>query len=245
MTTTGLILTIGKSTEHVKTSIQFYNPDYLILMTSEEYASTTRRKLSHWKKQYDLDGDVVVIEGLFTDDSAENIMTESLRAIDVLRTAEMEYIYMGITGGTMHMAAAASSAATIAGIAIFYVKQPDGQQVVQPNKDVIQMPTLGAFARLSKLPPEAIDLFRSVFTQKEDDDKGKISASEAAEIGMPQGFLDFLARQGILENTDESNYVFTYSGFSMVRMLHENPNIAKLIKNQHEKVLESPDHMFA
>ena len=27
MTTTGLILTIGKSTEHVKTSIQFYNPD--------------------------------------------------------------------------------------------------------------------------------------------------------------------------------------------------------------------------
>ena len=61
-------------------------------------------KLSHWKKQYDLDGDVVVIEGLFTDDSAENIMTESLRAIDVLRTAEMEYIYMGITGGTMHMA---------------------------------------------------------------------------------------------------------------------------------------------
>ena len=62
---------------------------------------------------------------------------------------------------------------------------------------------------------------------------------------MPQGFLDFLARQGILENTDESNYVFTYSGFSMVRMLHENLNIAKLIKNQHENVLESPDHMFA
>tara|TARA_Y100000766_G_scaffold23930_1_gene16588 strand:+ start:4207 stop:4941 length:735 start_codon:yes stop_codon:yes gene_type:complete len=243
MATTGLILTIGKSTEHVKTSIQYYNPDYMILLTSEEYASTTRRKLSHWKKQYDLDGDVAVIKGLFTDESAENIMTESLRAIDVLRSVEMEYIFMGITGGTMHMAAAASSAATIAGVPIFYVKQPDGEQVVQPNKDVIEMSTLGAYTRLSKLPAEALDLFRSVFTLKEDDEKGKISASEAANIGMPQGFLDYLTRQRVLEKTDESNYVFTYSGFSMVRMLHDNPNIAKLIENQNEKV-DEPDHMF-
>ena len=171
MATTGLILTIGKSTEHVKTSIQYYNPDYMTLLTSEEYASTTRRKLSHWKKQYDLDGDVAVIKGLFTNESAENIMTESLRAIDVLRSAELEYIFMGITGGTMHMAAAASSAATIAGVPIFYVKQPDGEQVVQPNKDVIEMSTLGAYTRLSKLPAEALDLFRSVFTLKEDDEK--------------------------------------------------------------------------
>lgn len=243
MATTGLILTIGKSTEHVKTSIQYYNPDYITLLTSEEYASTTRRKLSHWKKQYDLDGDVAVIKGLFTNESAENIMTESLRAIDVLRSAELEYIFMGITGGTMHMAAAASSAATIAGVPIFYVKQPDGEQVVQPNKDVIELSTLGAYTRMSKLPPEALDLFRSVFTLKEDDEKGRISASEAANIGMPQGFLDYLTRQRVLEKTDESNYVFTYSGFSMVRMLHDNPNIAKLIEKQNEKV-DEPDHMF-
>ena len=84
----------------------------------------------------------------------------------------------------------ASSAATIAGVAIFYVKQPDGQQVVQPNKDVIQMPTLGAFARLSKLPPEAIDLFRSVFTQKEDDPEEK-SVLLLTEIWKCDWFLGF------------------------------------------------------
>ena len=244
MSGTGLILTIGKSTEHVTTSLQYYNPDYLILLTSEKYASTTRRKLSHWKKQYDLEGDVSVIEGLFTTESAENIMTKSLGAIDLLNSVEMEYIIMGITGGTMHMAAAASSAATIAGVPVFYVKQPEGGQVVQPNKDVIEMPTLGAFSRLSKLPIEALELFRSVFTQKEGDEKGLISVSEAVGIGMPKTFPDYLTKQRMLEKIDSSKYKFTYSGFSMVRMLHNNPNIAMLVKQQNDKT-DSPDHMYA
>ena len=94
------------------------------------------------------------------------------------------------TWDEIHMAVAASQF-----LAIFYVKQPDGQQVVQSNKDVIQMPTLAVCNR--NLKPSIC----SEFTQ-----------NKAAEIGMPQGFLDF-ARQGILEN-DESNYVFTYSGFN-------------------------------
>ena len=243
MSGTGLILTIGKSTKHVNTSLQYYNPDYLILLTSEEYASTTRRKLSHWKKQYDLEGNVFVISGLFTNESAENIMTESLKAIDLLNAGEMKHIFMGITGGTMHMAAAAASAANIAGVPVFYVKQPDGEQVVQPNKDVIEMPTLGTFSTLSGLPVEALELFRSVFTEKEGDEKGNITVSEAEGIGMPKNFLDYLTKQRMLENTDPSTYKFTYSGFSMVRMLHNNPNIAKLIKSRNEEA-ETPDHMY-
>ena len=243
MSGTGLILTVGKSTQHINTSLQYYNPDYLILLTSEQYATTTRRKLSHWKKQYDLEGNVFVISGLFTNESAENIMTESLKAIDLLNAGEMEHIFMGITGGTMHMAAAAASAANIAGVPVFYVKQPDGEQVVQPNKDVIEMPTLGTFSKLSGLPVEALELFRSVFTEKEGEEKGNITVREAEGIGMPKNFLDYLTKQRMLENTDSSTYKFTYSGFSMVRMLHNNPNIAKLIKSRNEKV-ESPDHMF-
>lgn len=244
MSGTGLILTIGKSTEHVKTSLQHYSPDFLVLLTSEEYASTTRRKLSHWKKQYNLEGDVFVITDLFTEESAENIMTETLKAIDVLNMAKMDPIFMGITGGTMHMAAAAASAATIADVPVFYVKQPDGEQIVQPNKDVIEMPTLGAFSKLSKLPIEALELFRSVFTEKEGEDKGNITVSEAGGIGMPKSFLDYLTAQRMLEKIDSSTYEFTYSGFSMVRMLHTNPNIAKLIKAKTEK-MEIPDHMYA
>ena len=132
-------------------------------------------------------------------------MTESLRAIDVC-TAEMEYIYMGITGNFDAYSSCASSAATIAGVAIFYVKQLDGQQVVQPNKDVIQMPTLGAFARLINSHPKP-SICSDLYLRKKTI-RGKISASEAAEIGMPQVSW-FLTRQDILENTDESNYVFT------------------------------------
>ena len=240
----GLILTIGKSTEHVKTSLQHYSPNFLVLLTSEDYASTTRRKLSHWKKQYDLEGEVFVIADLFSSEAAENIMAETLKAIDILNMAKMEPIFLGITGGTMHMAAAASSAATIADVPVFYVKQPDGEQVVQPNKDIIEMPSLNAFSKLSKLPVEALELFRSVFTEKEEDEKGNITVAEAGSIGMPKSFLDYLTVQRMLTKVDSSTYEFTYSGFSMVRMLHTNPNIAKLIKARTEK-METPDHLYA
>ena len=141
------------------------------------------------------------------------------------------------------MAAAASSAATIAGVPVFYVKQPEGGQVVQPNKDVIEMPTLGAFNGLSKLPIEALELFRSVFTQKEGDEKGYITVSEVEGIGMPKIVLDYLTRQRMLEKKDSSTYRFTYSGFSMVRMLHNNPNIARLVKDQNDKT-DNSDHMY-
>jgi hypothetical protein len=243
MSGTGLILTLGKSTEHVKTSLLKYSPEYLVLLTSEDFASTARRQLSHWKRQFDLQGEVFVIKDLFTDDSAEHIMTQTLLAIDFMNLSELSPIFLGITGGTMHMAAAAATAAAIADVPVFYVKRPDGNQVVQPNKDVIEMPSLSAFSKLSSIPIEALELFRSTFTNRSGDDQGKISVSDAATIGMPKGFLDYLAGHRILDKIDSSVYKFTYTGLSMVRMLHSNPTIAKLIKAKNTTA-EIPDHMY-
>jgi hypothetical protein len=239
----GLVLTLGKSTEHVKTSLLNYSPKYLILLTSEVFASTARRQLSHWKKQFDFEGEVFVIEGLFTAVGAENIMTQTFRAISSLQAKEFDAILLGITGGTMHMAAAAASAATLADIPVFYVKQPDGEQIVQPNKDIIEMPTLSAFGGLSGLPPNALELFKSVFAEKEGELIGIISISEVENIGMPPSYLDYLTSLRVLNKIDKSKYKFTYTGMSMVRMLHSNPNIRRLIEEKTEKI-EQPDHMF-
>lgn len=243
MSGVGLILTLGKSTEHVKTSLLNYSPDHLILLTSEDFASTARRQLSHWKKQFDLEGDVFVITDLFSNKAAEHIMTQTLLAIDFLNMAELDAIFLGITGGTMHMAAAAASAATIADVPVFYVKQPDGEQVIQPNKDIIEMPTLSAFSKLSSMPLEALELFVSVFTDKEGEEKGEITVSEAGTIGMPHSYLNFLTKHRVLDRKDESTYRFTYTGVSMVRMLHANPNIGKLIEAKTQRS-EHTDHMF-
>ncbi|MBT5844309.1 MAG: hypothetical protein HOH79_04925 [Euryarchaeota archaeon] len=239
----GLILTLGKSTVHVKTSLLNYSPNHLILLTSEEFASTARRQLSHWKRQFDLEGEVLVIKDLFTEEGAEHIMTQTLLAIDFLNMAEFDTIFLGITGGTMHMAAAAASAATMADVPVFYVKHPHGEQVIQPNKDVIEMPTLNAFSKLSRIPPEALELFISVFNDKEGEERGTLTASEARNIGMPPGYLDYLTRHRVLDQIDASTYKFTYSGISIVRMLYSNPNIGKLIKAKTGKA-EEPDHMF-
>ena len=243
MSGVGLILTLGKSTEHVKTSLLNYSPDHLILITSEDFASTARRQLSHWKKQFDLEGDVFVIKDLFSDKAAELIMMQTLLAIDFLNMAELDQIFLGITGGTMHMAAAAASVATIADIPVFYVKQPDGKQVIQPNKDIIEMPTLSAFSKLSSMPLEALELFVYSFTEKENGVKGTITVSEAATIGMPPSYLNFLTKHRVLNRVDESTYSFTYNGVSMVRMLHSNPNIAKLLQDKTQEA-DHPDHMF-
>lgn len=243
MSGVGLILTLGKSTEHVKTSLLKFSPNHLILLTSEDFASTARRQLSHWKKQYDLDGDVFVIKDLFGNKSSEHIMTQTLLAIDFLKMIELEQIFLGITGGTMHMAAAASSAATIADIPVFYVKRPDGNQVIQPNKDIIEMPTLNAFSILSVMPFEALQLFASTLTEKEGNEKGKITVSEVATVEMPPHYLKYLSRHRVLDQIDDSTYTFTYMGVSLIRTLHSNPNIRKLIKAKTEQP-EHLDHMF-
>jgi len=240
----GLILTLGKSTEHVKTSLLNYSPKHLIILTSEVFASTARRQLSHWKKQYNLEGDVFVIDDLFTTNAAENIMENTFLAIDFLRMKKFKPIFLGITGGTMHMAAAAASAATIVDIPIFYVKQPDGEQVMQPNKDIIEMPSLSAFSQISSIPPPALQLFISAFTEKEGSEKGTVHKSEAESIGIPPGYLDLLTELRVLDKIEKSTYKVTYMGASIVRMVSENPYISALIDARKEKEEQFDDHMF-
>lgn len=241
---TGLVLTIGESSEHVSTSLQFYSPDKLILLTSEKFASKTRRRLSHWKKQFDLEGDVYVIKDLFSRDAAYHIMDQAFGAIHTLRHEKYDPVLLGITGGTMHMAAAATTAANISYAPVFYVKQPNGQQVVQPNKDIIEMPTLAAFNKIIALPPEALHLFAKVAGKQTKGEEITLSASDAKAIGIPQGFLDHLADVRVMTKISKSEYVFTNTGGLIIQIATKNPNIAKTLDAENKKN-EAPDHLYA
>ena len=244
MSKTGLALTIGKSKEHAITAIQKFNPQHLILITSEDLASTTKARLTRWKKQYDLDGDVFIIEDLFGYMGPENIMTQTFLAMDALKALDCKEIYLGITGGTMHMAAVATSAATMSGVPVFYVKQPDGEQVVQPNKDILMMPNINAFRAIRNMPVEVIDLFRSIVVDRESDEKGILTKNQADEAGIPSHFIDYLRIMGMLDQLDEDTHKLTYAGWTVVKLVRKSPNLDRMMDMLDSQSIGTNDHMF-
>ena len=244
MGTVGLALTIGKSKEHAITAIQKFSPGHLILLTSEDLAPSTKSRLTRWKKQYALDGAVFIIEELFGYAGPENIMTQTFLAMDALKSVGCEEIYLGITGGTMHMAAVATSAATMSGIPVFYVKQPDGEQVVQPNKDILMMPNINAFRAIRNMPVEVINFFRSVVVDRNDEEQGILTKEEAEEVGIPLDYLDYLGIMGVLERIDQDRHKLTYAGWTVVKLVRKSPNLDRMMDMLHSSTNDDNDHMF-
>tara|TARA_B100000609_G_C17159937_1_gene405588 strand:- start:71 stop:808 length:738 start_codon:yes stop_codon:yes gene_type:complete len=240
----GLVLTIGKTKEHAITAIQCFNPNRLALVTSEELASTTRRRLTQWKKQFDLDGEVFIIEDLFGPTGPENIMTQTFVAIDSLRKVGCSMVHLGITGGTMHMAGVATSVATMQGMQVFYVKQPDGDQVVQPNKDVLLMPNISAFRAMRAMPAEIIDMFYTSVTERKGNEQGLLTMEQANAANLPRQLLEMYIEIGILEHIEKDLYKLTYAGYSIVKFARKTPNIDRLLSMIEDKSHPNIDHMF-
>lgn len=245
MTELGLVLTIGKTKEHAITAIQCFNPSHLALITSQELAATTRRRLTQWKKQFGIEGEVFIIEDLFGAMGPENIMTQTFLAIDSLRKKDCRPVHLGITGGTMHMAGVATSVATMQGMQVFYVKMPEGEQVVQPNKDVLLMPNVGAFRAMRAMPAEIIDMFYTSVTEREGKEQGLLTLEQAQGAGIPQEILEMYHHIGILEVIEKDLYKLTYAGFSIVKFARKTPNIDRLLSMIEDESKPEFDHMFS
>jgi hypothetical protein len=239
----GLILTLGKSSEHVKTSLLRYSPDHLVIITSEDFATLSRRRLGQWKRQFGLSGDVLVIENLFEVEGGHQIMTKTLFAIDILKTLDCSQILLGITGGTMAMAAVAASTATIVGIPIFYVRQPLNNQVIQPMKDVLEFPTINAYRAINSMPPDALKLFIETFGKKDAKRIGIITIDDIHHLEMPKHFVNRLVNLNVIEPIENDEFKITYPGFTLLKVVIENPNVLKLIK-QELSPNDAPNTMY-
>jgi hypothetical protein len=240
----GLILTMGKSSEHVKTSLLRYSPDHLIIITSEDFASLSRRRLGQWKRQFDLVGDVFVIKNLFDVEGGNEIMTQTLFAIDILKQLDCSPILLGITGGTMAMAAVAASTATIVGIPIFYVRQPLTKQVIQPMKDVLEFPTINAYRAINSMPPDALKLFIETFGKDDAKRKGIITIDDIHQLEMPMRFVNRLVNLNVIEPIENDEFMITYPGFTLLNVVIQNPNVHMLI-NQELSPTDALDTMYA
>ena len=240
----GLVLTMGKNKEHAITAIQRFNPQYLALITGSGFAKVNRRRMTQWKKQFDLDGDVFVIEDLFGGEGAQNMMNQTFLAIDALRSLGCQPIHLGITGGTMHMAGIATSVATVQGMQVFYVKQPDGDQVVQPNKDVLLMPNISSVRAIQLMPAELIDMLYKSVMEHEDDEQGVLSMEEISAAGLNQKIMEYLVQKGLFERLEPASYELTFAGYCIVKFARQNPNIDRLLDAVSPGNDLEFDHMF-
>jgi hypothetical protein len=224
----GLILFMGERVEHALTAIQKYTPETVYIITSEKFASKHKRRIKEWSKHYNFrPGGVKSIDNLFHKSAITSILNEVIsirREEDEMQESDLSW-FMGITGGTMHMAAAGSYAGLVLGIRLFYVTMPQGESKPMPNRDVIEFPQLLGLGMVMHLPIEVISYLK----------KGTGEVNELSEY-MSEKIFWHLCEMDLLF-LDEGNWFLTEEGNVILNLVGET-SIAQSAKDQKLKDFE-------
>jgi hypothetical protein len=139
----GLILLMGSRTEHAITSIQYFVPSVVHIVTSTDFKTQHSRRLKKWAEKYGFrKGEVLAVSDLFESTSFDSILSKICEIADIEKIGESKTQWMiGITGGAMHMAATGTYAALLLRMWPFYVIQPPKGQEPMPNRDVLEFPS--------------------------------------------------------------------------------------------------------
>ena len=157
-----LILFMGRVQVHAITSIQHYTPDAVHIVTSDDYRASYVRRLNDWSKKYNFrKGTVQSVSDLFEPTCVSSLLGcvfqiaghENKLSEGKMMTAGWS---IGITGGTMHMAAVATMASGILDAKAFYVMRPNEGEAIMPNKHIIELPGLAALKMAMALKPQDI-----------------------------------------------------------------------------------------
>ena len=224
----GLILFMGERIEHALTSIQKYTPETVYIITSEKFASKHKRRIKEWSKHYSFrPGGVKSIDNLFDKSAVTSILNEVIsirREEDEMQESNLSWL-MGITGGTMHMAAAGSYAGLVLGIKLFYVSMPQGESKPMPNRDVIEFPQLLGLGMAMHLPIEILSYLK----------KGTGELNELAEF-MSEKIFWHLCEMDLLF-LDAGKWFLTEEGHVILNLVGETP-IAQSLKDERLKEFE-------
>lgn len=223
-----LILFMGERIEHALTSIQKYVPEVVYIVTSDTYCAKHKRRLKEWSKQYGFrDGGVKCVDNLFHQSAVTSILNEVLsieREEIELHENSLSW-HLGITGGTMHMAATGSYAGLLLGMKLFYVVQPPEDGKPMPNRDVIEFPQLLGLGMAMHLPIEIISYLN----------KGTGEMKELGEY-IPENIFWHLCEMDILF-LDGENWFVTEEGTAILKLVGDTP-IAKSLKDERLKEIE-------
>ena len=111
-----LILFMGRQHAHAVTSIQHYAPDAVHIITSDDFRKSYVRRLNDWSKKFGFrKGTVQSVSDLFESTGVPSLLNCVFRVAghehaESNGKMETHRWAIGITGGTMHMAAVATTA---------------------------------------------------------------------------------------------------------------------------------------
>lgn len=161
-----MILFMGKSHEHAPPSFQKFIPDQVHIITSDIFRKEHMRRLNTWSKKYGFTkGKVKSVDDLFEESSINSLMKCVFELVEHSNQEKppgsISNWYIGLTGGTMHMAASATLAGSLIGARLFYVIKPGEGQSVMANKHVFEFPTLGAIGLSLKVATKDLIYLRT------------------------------------------------------------------------------------
>mgnify|MGYP001468711265 CR=1 FL=1 len=204
----GLILFMGKRTEHAEVSIQKYVPEVVHIVTSEELRDECQIHLERWESMYDIRaGGVKAVDDLFEATAVGSL----LNAVAKIRSQESDEgpkrWYVGLTGGTMHMAATAVYASILMDMQPFYVIRPPMGLEQMPNRDVLEFPAFNSIQTILRLSPEHLNIITS----------GNGEIKELVETGLPESMFLQLIQTGVIKGDEETmTWEITETGKAVV-----------------------------
>ncbi len=217
-----LILFMGGTHQHAITSIQHYAPDAVHIITSGDFREAYVRRLNEWSRKYGFrKGCVQAVSDLFEPTSVPSLLSKVFNVAGHehnLSKGRMETHQwtIGITGGTMHMAAVATLASNILDARAFYVIKPKEGEAIMPNKQIIEMPALTVLKTAMAL--KATDV--NEIMEKESGIIPELLENTQVEPWL----LGRLEAVGILEtNANEPLWRLTWMGEQVLTMLRSGP----------------------
>ena len=235
-----MILFMGSNHQHALTSIQYYVPDAVHIVTSDDFRDQYVRRLNEWSKKYGFrKGTVESIPDLFERTAADSLLS------CVFRIVGAEYKHssggitpfhwrIGITGGTMHMAAVATLAANIIDSQAFYVIKPGEGEAVMPNKQVIELPSLISLKTAMALNPVDVSFILNEGEGHLDDLGSKTEVSPWLVGRMKAvGMMD--------THPKEPLWRLTTSGYEVLMMLSSGPMFDLRMEDAIAKMAPSGD----
>ena len=215
----GLILFMGRRTEHALTAIQKYVPEVVHIVTSDQFASGHTKRLSQWSEKYSFrKGHVKFIDDLFEDSSVTSILNHVISIYDEelnLHKSELNW-RLGITGGTMNMAATGGYVGMLLNMKLFYVIQPPEGASPMPNRDVIEFPQFQGLGWMLNIPPEMV-MYLNMKSG---------NMHEFAKIIPENTFINLLNSDLIIIENDR--WFLTEEGNKILEFVLDTPLLSKL-----------------
>ena len=232
-----MILFMGGQHEHAITSIQKFTPDAVHIVTSDKFEKAYKRRLNDWSKKYDFrKGTVQSVEDLFEETALTSLIASIFKIAGHefhLSDGEMETWRwnIGITGGTMVMAATGTLLASLLDAGAFYVVKPPEGKAIMPNRDIIVLPEVDALKVIMALNPTDIEYMVM------DQDRDLQSLHENTTI-RPWMMMLLQEKAGVIElQLETGKYRLTRFGSTLLTMIcssgHHN-----FVKNISEKEME-------